>query len=63
LVIKHLDLFSGAPKRHIFFGLMKVYRFEYIVMGALVAFMVIASFLSPVAINRLLECVGFHGSE
>lgn len=52
---QHLDIFSGANKRHVFWGLMKVFRFEYIAMGVLVGLMVVASFVSPIGINRLLR--------
>ncbi|KAJ3564973.1 hypothetical protein NP233_g7938 [Leucocoprinus birnbaumii] len=52
---KRLDLFSGAPHRHIFWGLMKVFRFEYIAMGTLIGLNVFASFVSPISINFLLK--------
>ncbi|KAJ3564413.1 hypothetical protein NP233_g8310 [Leucocoprinus birnbaumii] len=52
---KHLDLFSGAPHRHIFWGLMQVFRFEYTAMSILIALMVFASFVSPIGINFLLR--------
>lgn len=34
---------------------MKVFRFEYIAMGILIGLMVVASFISPISINRLLK--------
>ncbi|KAH9059058.1 P-loop containing nucleoside triphosphate hydrolase protein [Lactarius vividus] len=33
---KHLDTFSGGPKRHIFWGFMAVFRHEYIQLAILV---------------------------
>ncbi|OJA09103.1 hypothetical protein AZE42_02557 [Rhizopogon vesiculosus] len=32
----HLDTFSGSRRRHIFFGLMKTYRVEYVVMSIMI---------------------------
>ncbi|KAJ3564415.1 hypothetical protein NP233_g8309 [Leucocoprinus birnbaumii] len=52
---KHLDVFSGASNHHLYWGLMRVFRFEYIAMLILVTLMVICTFASPVGINRLLS--------
>ncbi|KAF9455005.1 hypothetical protein P691DRAFT_813919 [Macrolepiota fuliginosa MF-IS2] len=60
---KHLDTFSGAGKSHIFWGVLKVFRFEYIMMGITVGMVVVASFASPIAINRLLSYLETNGRE
>ncbi|KAF5356103.1 hypothetical protein D9756_004036 [Leucocoprinus leucothites] len=52
---KHLDVFSGASNHHIYWGLMRVFRFEYIAMTILVTLMVVFTFASPIGINRLLS--------
>ncbi|TRM65976.1 hypothetical protein BD626DRAFT_427540 [Schizophyllum amplum] len=52
---KHVDVFSGAPKRHLFFNLMRIFRMEYVFMAVMIVFNVFAGFASPVAINRLLD--------
>ena len=50
-----VDTFSGAPKRHLFFNLMSLFRYEYVFMGSMIILNVLFGFASPVAINRLLE--------
>ncbi|KAI0066574.1 P-loop containing nucleoside triphosphate hydrolase protein [Artomyces pyxidatus] len=58
---KHLDVFSGAPKRHIFWGLMKIFGGEYIVMAALVLIKVASTFLGPIGLNGLLKYLETQG--
>jgi hypothetical protein len=48
---------SNKERRHIFFGLMRVFRAEYAIMVLLGMVQVATNFSSPVAINRLLEYV------
>ncbi|KAH7930578.1 P-loop containing nucleoside triphosphate hydrolase protein [Leucogyrophana mollusca] len=50
-----IDTFSGSKKRHIFFGLMEIYRKEYATMAALVVLQVLLTLTSPLAVNRLLD--------
>ncbi|KAJ6611201.1 hypothetical protein B0H10DRAFT_2165893 [Mycena sp. CBHHK59/15] len=51
----HMDFFSGAKRRHIFFGIMRVFRVEYTILALTTATQVVANFLSPVGVNRLLR--------
>ncbi|KIO07506.1 hypothetical protein M404DRAFT_24002 [Pisolithus tinctorius Marx 270] len=51
----HLDPFVGGGKRHLFFGLMRVFRTEYTIMTFLVVLRVISTLAAPVGINKLLE--------
>jgi len=68
--VQHLDPFLGAGKRHIFFGLMRVFckRFlsiiayfclvaldvEYTAIAIALTLHALANFASPLAINRIL---------
>ncbi|KAJ8084456.1 hypothetical protein PM082_003226 [Marasmius tenuissimus] len=61
---KHLDIFSGAPKqRHIALGLLRVFRFEYMVLALCIVAHVLANFLSPIAIKQLLRYLESDGAE
>ncbi|KDQ56808.1 hypothetical protein JAAARDRAFT_36283 [Jaapia argillacea MUCL 33604] len=60
---KHLDTFAGAKKQHLFWGLMKVFFWEYVALAALVIVKVIAGFASPVGINRLLYYLENNGED
>ncbi|KAJ7274255.1 P-loop containing nucleoside triphosphate hydrolase protein [Mycena rebaudengoi] len=53
--VPHMDAFSSGKKRHIFFGLMRVFRVEFSLSAMLQAFLVVANFASPVAMQRLLS--------
>ncbi|PBK77153.1 hypothetical protein ARMSODRAFT_949046 [Armillaria solidipes] len=53
----HLDVFSGAKKRHIFFGLMRVFRWDYIVLALMILVHVCGTFAGPIGINRLLDYI------
>ncbi|KZO93694.1 ATP-binding cassette transporter [Calocera viscosa TUFC12733] len=44
----------GNKDRHIFFGLMEVFRWDYIRMATLMSIRVFAGFLGPIGINKLL---------
>ncbi|KAF4617299.1 hypothetical protein D9613_006273 [Agrocybe pediades] len=57
----HLDPFLGGRKRHIFFGLMKVFYFEYLGMAIALILHVLANFGSPLAINRILNSLETDG--
>jgi hypothetical protein len=49
-----LDTFSGAKKRHLFWGLMAVFRREYIVLTFLMIIRTVSGFMSPLGIRYLL---------
>ncbi|KAH8835448.1 hypothetical protein DL96DRAFT_1730898 [Flagelloscypha sp. PMI_526] len=49
---KHLDFYSGAKKRHLFFGLMRTFRLEYAIMVSMIILNVVGYFASPIGINR-----------
>ncbi|KAJ8594877.1 hypothetical protein M405DRAFT_759938 [Rhizopogon salebrosus TDB-379] len=57
----HLDPFSGSRRRHIFFGLMKTYRVEYMVLALMIVLQVMANLASPVGINQLLLYIETKG--
>ncbi|KAJ6489479.1 hypothetical protein C8R47DRAFT_1177182 [Mycena vitilis] len=50
----HLDVFSGK-KRHVFFGLVWTYRWTAINMALMLVILSISNFISPIAVNRLLN--------
>jgi hypothetical protein len=56
-----IDVFSGAKKRHLFFGLMAVFRNEYIVLSLLMVVRAVSGFASPFGINKLLEYIESRG--
>ncbi|KAI0260098.1 P-loop containing nucleoside triphosphate hydrolase protein [Gloeopeniophorella convolvens] len=58
---KHLDTFSGSPKRHIFWGLMKVFSREYIELGVLTIILTVSSLGAPFGMNRLLRYIETNG--
>ncbi|KAJ7489333.1 P-loop containing nucleoside triphosphate hydrolase protein [Mycena latifolia] len=60
---KHIDVFAGAKRRHIFFGIMRVFRVEYAVLALTTATQVVANFLSPVGVNRLLNYMETNGKD
>ncbi|KAH7922933.1 hypothetical protein BV22DRAFT_1197033 [Leucogyrophana mollusca] len=51
----HLDPFSGGKRRHIFFGLMRVYRMEYTILALMVCIVAFVNLASPLGINFLLQ--------
>ncbi|KAF5375060.1 hypothetical protein D9758_000106 [Tetrapyrgos nigripes] len=54
----YLDVFSGANKtRHIFFGLMVIYRWEFLTLAAMSIIEIAAGFAGPIGINRLLNYI------
>ncbi|KAF8157953.1 multidrug resistance-associated ABC transporter [Crassisporium funariophilum] len=50
----HLDPFQGAKKRHLFFSLLSVFRWEYTVMAIAITSTSLANFASPVAVYKIL---------
>ncbi|KAJ6594276.1 hypothetical protein B0H19DRAFT_1094788 [Mycena capillaripes] len=49
----YMDVFSGK-KRHIFFGIVWVYRWAVINLGITLIIHAVAGFISPIGLNRLL---------
>ncbi|KAI5824338.1 P-loop containing nucleoside triphosphate hydrolase protein [Schizophyllum commune Tattone D] len=49
-----LDVLGGKRKRHIFFGLAKVFRLEYSLLVLSLVIQVFANFAAPVGVNRIL---------
>jgi hypothetical protein len=54
-----LDVFTNHQKRHLFFGLMSVFKKEYTIMAVMITIQATGSFASPLGIRNLLQCV--HG--
>ncbi|PCH33304.1 hypothetical protein WOLCODRAFT_135046 [Wolfiporia cocos MD-104 SS10] len=52
---KHLDPFEVKKERHLFWGLMRVFRTEYLVLALMLTIQVITQFASPLGINNLLR--------
>ncbi|KAF8889981.1 multidrug resistance-associated ABC transporter [Gymnopilus junonius] len=59
----HLDEFHGAKRRHLFFGLMRVFSWEYLAMAVSIALYSACQFVSPLAINRILTSLESNGSD
>ncbi|KAJ7456632.1 hypothetical protein FB451DRAFT_1048362 [Mycena latifolia] len=51
---KYLEV-TTANKRHLFFGLLRVFRVEYLSMAVTMVLIAFCNFASPVGINRLLD--------
>ncbi|KAF7364891.1 Multidrug resistance-associated ABC transporter protein [Mycena venus] len=55
---KYLDSFSGRKsRRHIFFGLMRIFRREFTILAGLMVLSVLANYSGPLAINKLLQYI------
>ncbi|KAJ3718421.1 hypothetical protein C8R42DRAFT_723772 [Lentinula raphanica] len=52
---KYLDEFSGAPRRHLFFGLIKIFRNAYVQLAIMILLHVFANFAAPIGLNQLLR--------
>ncbi|KAF8904953.1 P-loop containing nucleoside triphosphate hydrolase protein [Mucidula mucida] len=59
----HMDVFSGAPKRHLFWGLLLAFRWEYAVLILMIELHVVFTFASPIGLNRLLAYVETRGED
>ncbi|KAJ7600411.1 multidrug resistance-associated ABC transporter [Mycena floridula] len=59
----HIDRFSGAKRRHIFFSLMHIFRKDYVLLTLMLIVKVPAGFLSPIAVNRVLDYLETNGRE
>ncbi|KAJ7720271.1 hypothetical protein DFH07DRAFT_760895 [Mycena maculata] len=51
----YMDAFVSGKQRHIFFGLIWFFRWEFLSMAVLLAVAALSNFISPLAINRLLN--------
>ncbi|KAF5317511.1 hypothetical protein D9619_013131 [Psilocybe cf. subviscida] len=51
----HIDPYKGAKRRHIFFGLMYIFSFEFLLMATALVAISVANYLSPLAIYRILR--------
>ncbi|KAF9017850.1 hypothetical protein BDZ89DRAFT_1094212 [Hymenopellis radicata] len=60
---KHLDVFCGAKQRHLFFGLMRIFAKDYMVLVAMLIVQVCADFAAPIGINRLLNYLEVKDKE
>ncbi|KAJ7625289.1 P-loop containing nucleoside triphosphate hydrolase protein [Mycena polygramma] len=55
---KYLDSFSGSKSsRHIFFGLMRVFYREFMMLAGLLVLRVATNYSGPFAMNRLLQYI------
>ncbi|KAF9564153.1 multidrug resistance-associated ABC transporter [Agrocybe pediades] len=51
----YLDPLRSGKRRHVFFGLMRVFRWEYITLAWMLCLHAVSEFLAPFGINRLLN--------
>lgn len=64
-ILKHaqfLDSFSGAKEDHFFFGLMKVFAWDYIMLAFALLAQVFFEFGPPVGLNQILAYVNSRKS-
>ncbi|KAF8994841.1 P-loop containing nucleoside triphosphate hydrolase protein [Hymenopellis radicata] len=59
----HMDVFSGAPKRHLFWGLLLAFRMEYAHLLLMIELRIVFSFASPISLNRLLAYIETRGED
>jgi hypothetical protein len=50
-----LDPFSGAPRSHVAFGLLRVFKGEWVLLSILILGKVVSNFAAPLGINQLLQ--------
>ncbi|KAG5653499.1 hypothetical protein H0H81_012709 [Sphagnurus paluster] len=50
----HIDPYNGSKKQHLFWGLMRVFRREYMILAIMIFIQVTANFASPIGIKNLL---------
>ncbi|KIY64092.1 P-loop containing nucleoside triphosphate hydrolase protein [Cylindrobasidium torrendii FP15055 ss-10] len=58
---KHLDTFSGAKRRHLGFGMLQIFAWEWLEMSFLLVLQVIGDFASPIGIQQLLKYIEVDG--
>ncbi|KAJ7506775.1 P-loop containing nucleoside triphosphate hydrolase protein [Mycena galericulata] len=54
-------LYLDKTRRHIFFGLMRVFRRDFALLAGLLVFRVVTNYASPVAMNQLLRYIETDG--
>ncbi|KAJ3556484.1 hypothetical protein NM688_g2007 [Phlebia brevispora] len=59
----NLDPFVTKSRRHLFFGLMKTFRSEYMILSLMIVLRVISTFAVPIGIYRLLNYLTDEGGE
>ncbi|TFK19880.1 ATP-binding cassette transporter [Coprinopsis marcescibilis] len=59
----HIDIFNNHNKRHLFFGLMRVFRHEYVVLALMMVIRVVASFAAPLGLKNLLQYMETNGND
>ncbi|CCM01503.1 uncharacterized protein FIBRA_03559 [Fibroporia radiculosa] len=60
---KHLDPFQVGTNRHLFWGLMRVFRTDYLVLALMLTLETIFQLSSPVGINQLLRYLETGGED
>lgn len=59
-----LDPFSGSTKgRHLFWGLLSFYRYEYMTLALMIVVHVCCGLASPIGINQLLQYLESNGEK
>ncbi|KAL0577586.1 hypothetical protein V5O48_004384, partial [Marasmius crinis-equi] len=61
--VQHLDVFSGAPERHIAIGLLRLFRFDFLMMSLFLILRPFLTLLSPLALRQLLRYLEPGGAE
>ncbi|KAK0452213.1 hypothetical protein EV421DRAFT_1888046 [Armillaria borealis] len=60
---KYVDVFAGAKKRHLFWGIMRVFTWDYIALVLVLVIQLCAEFAAPIGINRLLHYIETGGKD
>ncbi|KAI0798592.1 hypothetical protein BC629DRAFT_232884 [Irpex lacteus] len=60
---RHLDPFSGAPKRHLFFGLVSIFRRSLILQTLCLVLLAAFMIAGPIGTNRLLTYLENGGED
>ncbi|KAK0192591.1 hypothetical protein F5146DRAFT_1102469 [Armillaria mellea] len=60
---KHVDVFAGAKKRHLFWGIIRVFTCDYIALVLVLVIQLCAEFAAPIGINRLLHYIETDGKD
>ncbi|KAJ7049448.1 hypothetical protein C8F01DRAFT_1352344 [Mycena amicta] len=59
----HVDAFASGKRRHVLFGLLRIFRWDFFVMATLLIVSGLTNLLAPVAINRVLDYLESPGAE
>ncbi|VDC00900.1 unnamed protein product [Peniophora sp. CBMAI 1063] len=57
----NLDIFAGAPRHHLFFGIMKTFAEEYSELFCLLILQTVSAFFAPLGLNGLLKYIETGG--